>query len=81
MYGLGLEVFRKNKYVKYGTISACAVLGIVGISYYCCSKVKNDMLKKLKSFKFDKTKETKETKELKNDLKKNKDNKDNKENN
>jgi hypothetical protein len=74
MYGLGLEVFRKNKYVKYGTISACAVLGIVGISYYCCSKVKNDMLKKLKSLKFDKSKETKE---LKNDEQ----NKDNKENN
>lgn len=77
MYGLGLEVFRKNNYVKYGTISACAVLGIVGIGYYCCSKVKNDMLKKLNNFKFNKSKETKETKELKNEVK----NKDNKENN
>jgi len=74
MYGLGLEIFRKNKYVKYGTVSACTIIGVVGISYYCCSKVKNDMLKKFNSFKFNKSKETKE---LKTEVK----NKDNKENN
>jgi len=73
MLSLNLGVIRNNKYVRYGTISTVAVLGVMSISYLCYSKVKDDICNKLSIF----TKKS-ETTDLNN---KKEDNKDNKENN
>lgn len=51
MLSLNLGVIRNNKYVRYGTISTVAVLGVMGISYLCYSKVKDDICNKLSNFR------------------------------
>ena len=51
MFGLNVSVFKNNKYVRYGTISTCVVMSIMGVSYLCYNRVKNDVLEKLKNFR------------------------------
>ena len=50
MFNLNLSVLKNNKYVKYGTISTITMISVMGISYLCYSKVKEDVLKKIKNF-------------------------------
>ena len=74
MFSLNLGVVKNNKYVRYGTVSAVAVLGVMGVSYLCYYKLKDDICKKLSKY----TKK-KEIIELNNKIE-DKDNKDNKDN-
>ena len=51
MFGLNVSVLKNNKYVRYGTISTCVAISIMGVSYLCYNRVKNDVLEKLKNFR------------------------------
>ena len=51
MLSLNLGVIRNNKYVRYGTITTVAAIGIMGISYLCYSKVKDDICNKISNFR------------------------------
>jgi len=50
MFGLNVGLLKNNKYVRYGTISTVVAISVMGVSYMCYSRVKNDVLEKIKNF-------------------------------